>query len=119
MKRYPIDPDRFDGAKFAARYGLSSGEDGSPTEFWAAYEGTQLYLYIGRPKVDRTGEIVRNPDKSPVMDDIHLPDDPPIFEPPDPIPVRPSSSFDAVDSGNATPDQVGKVLQYLRKTGRI
>lgn len=52
MKSYPM-PAQFDGAKFAARYGL----DPFKKEFWS--DSTNLYV----------------PD--------NLPDDPPIFEAPD------------------------------------
>jgi len=54
IKQYP-KPSEFDGHKFAVRYGLDGLYD-----FWA--DQTTLYL----------------------RDGLILPDDPPIFEPPDP-----------------------------------
>ena len=53
-KRFPIQP--FSGRKFAARYGL----DPLHPDFWA----DEQFLYL--------------------RDGLILPDDPPIFEPPDP-----------------------------------
>ena len=55
MKTYP-KPTAFDGAKFAVRYGLSAAP---PADFWIS------------------GSLIYVPD--------NLPDDPPIFDPLDPL----------------------------------
>ena len=64
MKTYPM-PTNFDGAKFALRYGLSLVK--IPPDFWSS----SGLLYV--------------PD--------NLPDDPPIFEAPDPIIPPPAGLY--------------------------
>lgn len=60
MATYP-KPEQFDGGKFAVRYGLNPRAN----DFWD----------------DGRGNIV-------LRDGLILPDDPPIFEAPDPRPIR-------------------------------
>lgn len=57
-KRWKIDPAKFDGTQFAARYGLKL--NASPPDFWASFENGQMYVHV------REG--------------IPMKDDPPIFD---------------------------------------
>jgi len=57
---YPINPPPFDGGKFSTRYSLNSARG----DFWAEVLAGQSTLFI--------------------KDGITLPDNPPIFDPPDP-----------------------------------
>lgn len=113
MKTYDL-PASFDGVKLAKRYGLNPGLTGD-AEFWVCAGK----LHVGKLKLDGEGNIVRNKDKSPVYDDIMLPDDPPIFEAPDTKPVEPTDAFAAIDGKRATSEQVAEALHYWRKTGRL
>ena len=67
---WTIIPQNFSGAKFAARYGLNPFV--IPPDFWLIKD--QLYVKPG----------------------IQLPDDPPIFEPPDPPGPTIISQIDAL-----------------------
>lgn len=57
-RRYPVTAGQFDGAKFVARYKLNPLGD-----FWAVQENGQTFIVI--------------------RDGVVIPDDPPIFDPPD------------------------------------
>jgi len=63
MRRWQVDPMKFDGWKFARKYNLSNGSDGRPADFRGDYENGKFYVVLG--------------------DGVFIKDDPPVFEPPD------------------------------------